>query len=141
MFFNPILKWLGQWRNLLLLIVEEFKFMPYYVLILTFFGILIGFLLGRYRYKYKYKYKTKNGYIIDIYIFMFYLLLILLIKILYDEIFDYDLLRNLYNQYFGSNIDNSFKDFYFGPLPEIESRSFKFILKRQEKIYQLPFSV
>lgn len=137
LFFNHIRKWLIQWRNFIRLLIKEFRFINYtlYFILLGLFGILVGFLLGIYRNKYKNE--NENDKRSPIYL----LILLLLLKMLYNDGFDYSLLRNLSDSSLASNIADPFEDFSFRPLPQIESHPFKLILEEPEKIPQILFPI
>ena len=135
-FFNNIVKWLIQWRNLIRLVMKESLSLTYalYFILLGLFGILVGFLLGLYR-------RLLGKDEID-QIYLFWLLLFL--HLLSQKEFEDTLLRNLsdsYRVYRAANIAEPFEKFSFEPLPQIESRPFKLILKEPEKIPQIPFPI
>ena len=131
LFFNNIINWLIQWRNLIQFLMEESVFITtivyaLYFILLGIFGIWVGFLLGIYR---------RKGEIDQIYLFF----LLLLLHIFSQKEFDDTLLRDLSDSYRAANIAEPFEKFSFEPLPQIESRSFKLILKETEQIPQIPF--
>ena len=92
---------------------------------------MVGFLLGLYR-----RLLGKDE-INQIYLFWLLLLLHFLFQIFFENIF----LHNLYNSSRASNIADPFEDFSFGPLPQMETRPLKLILKEPEEIPQIPFSI
>ena len=129
LFFNHIINWLIQWRNLIQFLVKESLCITtivyaLYFILLGLFGILVGFLLGLYRRKYQ---------IEDIYLFF----LLLLFYILSHKGFDDILLDDLSD----SSIATNTEEFSFKLLPQIKSRSVKLILKQTEQIQQIPFLI
>lgn len=127
LFFNHIIRWLSQWRNLIRFLMKESLSLTYvlYFILLGLFGILLGFLSGIYR---------RKDSIDKIYLFF-------LLLLLSQKEFEDTLLRNLSDSSLASNIADPFEDFSFGPLPQLESRPFKLILKEPEKITQIPFPI
>lgn len=101
-----------------------------YFIVLGIFGILVGFLLGIYRRKHQIEHK---------HIYLFFLLLLL--NILYQKEFDDSLLPDLSDSYRAANIAEPFEKFSFEPLPQIESRPFKLILKETQQRTQIPFPI
>ena len=133
LFFNNIVKWLIQWRNLIQFLMKESLFITtivyaLYFILLGLFGILGGFLLGIYRREHEIEH-----------IYLFFLLLLL--HILSHNEFDYTLLRNLSDSSLAPNIAEPFEKFSFQPLSQIESRPLKLILKETEQRTQIPFPI
>ena len=131
-FLHRLRKWLIDCRDIIRCLMEESISITYalYFILLGLFGIVVGFLLGLYRHKYK----NENDKINPTYL----LILLLLLEMLYNDGFDYRLLRNPNP---ASNIADPYENFSFGPLPQIESRPFKLILKEPEKVPQIPFPI
>jgi hypothetical protein len=87
-----------------------------YIILLSLFGILLGFLLG--------VYSRKD----DIYVFI----LLLLLKMLYNKRFDYDLLKpNKVDQFYKFSLKTS---------EQINPRPSRLILKQPDQI-PLPFLI
>jgi hypothetical protein len=133
LFFNNLVKWLIQWRNLIQFLMKESLFITpivyaLYFILLGLFGILGGFLLGIY---------GRDHEIEHIYLFF----LLLLLHILSHNEFHYTLLRNLSDSSLSPNIAESFEKFSFQPLSQIESRPLKLILKETEQRTQIPFPI
>jgi len=129
LFFNTIINWLIQWRNLIQFLMKESLFITtivyaLYFILLGLFGILVGFLLGLYRRKHQIEH-----------IYLFFLLLLL--HILSHKGFDDILLDDLSD----SSLATNTADFSSKPLPQIESRPFKLILKKTQQIPQIPFPI
>ena len=126
LFFNNILNWLIQWRNLIRFLMKESVLITtivcaLYLILLSLFGILVGFLLGLYRRKHQ---------IEDIYLFF----LLLLLDILSHKRFDDILLDDLSD----SSLATKTAKFSFKPLTQVESRPLKLILKDTEQGPQIP---
>ena len=135
LFFNNVIKWLIQWRNLIRFFMKEYLFITYalYFILLGLFGILVGFLLGLYQHKYE----NETDEINHIYLFF----LLLLLHLLSQKEFDHILLDGLSHSSTAPNIAEPFEKFSLQPLPQIESRPFKLILKETQQRTQIPFPI
>lgn len=133
LFFNHIINWLSQCRNIMRFLMKEYLCITYalYFILLALCGIFVGFLLGLYR-----RLLGKDE-IDQIYLFW----LLLLLHFLYQKEFQDTLLPNLYDSSLAYNIADPYEDFSFRTLPQTESRPFKLILKETEKIPQIPFPI
>lgn len=138
LFFNNIVKWLIQCRNLIRFLMKEDLVITtivyaFHFILLSLFGIWVGFLLGLYQHKYENETDERNQ------MYLFFLLLFL--NILSHKGFDDILLDDLSHSSTAPNIAEPFEKFSFQPLPQIESRPFKLILKETQQIPQTPFPI
>lgn len=108
--------------------MKESLFIAYalYFILLGLFGVLLGFLLGIYRHEHE---------IDQIYLFFFLLLLHILSTKGFHDLF------YLPDSSLAPNTAETFHKFSFEPLPQIESRPFKLILKETEQTTQIPFPI
>lgn len=138
LFFNNIVEWFIQWRNIIRFLMKEYLVITtivyaLYFILLGLFGILVGFLLGLYQHKYENETDDIN------HIWLFFLLLFL--HILSHKGFDDILLDGLSHSSTAPNIVEPFEKFSLQPLSQIESRPFKLILKETQQIPQIPFPI
>ena len=120
-FVHSIIKFLIKWKQFILFLMSESVLITrviyiLYIILLGLFGILLGFLLGVYRRK------------DDIYVFI----LLLLLKMLYNNGFDYDLLK--------PNKVHQFSKFSLKTIKQINPRPSRLILKEPDQI-PLPFLI
>lgn len=131
LFFNNLINWVIKWRHIIRSLMKESLFITtfvyfFYWILLGLFGVFLGFLLGLYRHKHKYE--TDQLY-------LFFLLL--LFNILSKEGFDEILLGDLTDSSLAPNTSK----FSFKPIPQMERRPFKMMLKESEQRPQIPFPI
>jgi len=112
---HSIIKFLIKWKQFILFLMSESVLITrviyiLYIILLGLFGILLGFLLGVYRRK------------DDIYVFI----LLLLLKMLYNNGFDYGLLK--------PNKVDQFSKFSLKMIEQINQRPSRLILKELDQI-------
>jgi hypothetical protein len=120
-FVHNIIEFLIKWKQFILFLMSESVLITrviyiLYIILLGLFGILLGFLLGVYRRE------------DDIYIFI----LLFLLQILYNDGFDYGLLK--------PNKVDQFSKFSFKTIEQINPRPSRLILKEPDQI-PLPFLI
>jgi hypothetical protein len=118
---HSIIKFLIKWKQFILFLMSESVLITrviyiLYIILLSLFGMLLGFLLG--------VYSRKD----DIYVFI----LLLLLKMLYNKGFDYDLLKP-------NKVDHFYK-FSLKTIEQINPRPSRLILKQPDQI-PLPFLI
>lgn len=128
-FLHNIIKWIIQLMNFIRLLMKQSLFITrivyfLYWILLSIFGIMIGFLLGIYKRE-----DEINTF-----------LLLLLLKIIYNNGFDDVLLEYLHDLSLETNTAETFSKFSLQSIEQIDSRPLKIIFKEPEQI-PLPFFV
>ena len=120
-FIYDIIKYLIKWKEFILFLMSESVIITrvrdiLYIILLGLFGILLGFLLG--------VYKKEDEICV--------LILLLLLQILYNDRFDYGLLK--------FNKADQFSTFSFKTIEQINPRPSRLIFKEPDQI-PLPFLI
>ena len=136
LFLQNMQNWVLKWIIFIRLLMNKSLFitrMVYflYLILLSLFGIIIGFLLGV--YKFKVNVHTRKD---EINIF----LLLFLSKIIYNSRFNNALLKYLHDLYLETNVVQPFSKFSFKSSREITTRPLKIIFKEPEQILS-PFFI
>ena len=132
LFLNNIINWVIQLMNFIRLLMKESVFITrivyfLYFILLSIFGIIIGFLLGVYKRE-----DEINAF-----------LLLLLLKIIYNykNRFDDVLLEYLHDLSLETNTAEEFSNFSLKSIEQIDPRPLKITLKKPDQIPQLPLPI